>query len=181
MMIIKDSVFFHEDNYCQIELLPVQNLLSKRNEADATKEQSEEALTDDGFITISSRTETRYPLDKLKISVTDFESVLKEYALFDIKNVYTGYSTQRLLKNNIHGVGFENYVLYHEFNNNIITRAWLDYNVFSDTLNGYPESLQSALLKIGLVYDLILVDWNQLVTIVLRNESALTNYIDEVL
>jgi hypothetical protein len=83
-MTIKDSVFFHEDDYCQIELVPVQNLLSKRNEADATKEHSEDALTDDGFITVSIREETKYPLDRLKISVTDFENILKEHALFVI-------------------------------------------------------------------------------------------------
>jgi hypothetical protein len=180
-MIITDSVFFHEDNYCQIELLPIQNLLGKRNATDATKEQSEEILTDAGFIAISSRAEPRYPLNKLKISVTDFERVLKGYALFDIKNVYTGYSTQRLFKNNIHAVGFENYVLYHEFDNNIITKVWIDYNVFSDTLNGYPKNLQSVLLQLGFLYDLILVDWNELLTVVLKNKSALTNYIDEVL
>jgi hypothetical protein len=181
MMIIKDSVFFHEDNYCQIELLPIQNLFSKNNEADVTKERSEEALTDDGFITIFSRAETKYPLDKLNINITDFETELKQYALFDIKNVYTGYSSQRLLKNNIHCVGFENYILYHEFNNNIVTKAWLDYNAFSDTLNSYPESLQSALLKLVLTYDLILVDWNELITVILKNESAVTNYIKEIL
>ena len=181
MMIIKDSVFFHEDNYCQKELVPVQNLLSKRNEIDVTKEQSEEAFTGDGFITMSTIEETKYPLDKLKISVTDFENILKEHALFYFRQVYTGYSTERILKANIHGFGFENYVLYHEFNNNIVTKAWIDYNVLSDTLNGYPESLQSALPQLGLVYDLVLVDWNELLTIVLRNESALTSYIDEVL
>ena len=176
-MTIKDEVYFHEDDYLQRDLLPIQNLLSKRNEADVTIEQSEEAFTEDGFTTMSVIQETKYPLDKLNISVADFENILKEHALFYFKRVYTGYSTHRELKPNTLAFGFENYALFYQFNNGIITRAWIVYISFSDTLDGFPVRLQNTLHKLGLVYDLILVDWNELVTVVLRNEPAIMNYI----
>ncbi len=113
--------------------------------------------------------------------INAFETILKEDSLFYFDKVYTGYSTQRLFKSNIHGFGFENYILYYEINNSIITKSWIDYILLSDTLNGYPEKLQNALFKLGTTYDLILIDWNELVTVVLKNKTSLINYVKEVL
>lgn len=175
-MNIRDEVYFHEDNYRQIELLPVQNLLNIHKEADLMKEQTEKAFTPDGFVTMSVIEETKYPLNTLKISATDFENFLREYALFYFSNVYTGYSTYRELKTNLQAFGFENYVLYYESSYNILTNAWINYNLLSDTLDVYPENLESALFKLGSTYKLILMDWNELVTVFLKDRPALKNY-----
>ncbi|HEY4195669.1 MAG TPA: hypothetical protein VGM63_09035, partial [Mucilaginibacter sp.] len=118
-MIFQGPVFFHEDNFCQIELLPIQNILIKRNELDSTQEHFDNNHTDEGFIHILSRSQTRYPLSDLKIDCENFKSLLKKDSLFYFDEVYTGYSTQKLFKENIHGFGFENYILYYEFQNNI--------------------------------------------------------------
>lgn len=180
-MITKDSIYFHEDEYCQKEIVPLQNLLSKRNDTDVTREHSEDAFTDNGFTTMSVIEETKYPLGNLKISITEFENILKEHALFYFRQVYTGYSTYQTLKPDTLAFGFENYALFYQFNSGIITKAWIVYSVFSDTLNSYPERLQSTLLKLGLVYDLVLVDWNELLTVILKNKTSVTDYVTDVL
>lgn len=176
-----NPVFFHEDAYCQVELLPINNLLIKRNKTNSDRNHREQNLTDDGFLNISTRSSIKYPLSSINIDYKEFEVILKESSLFFFDKVYTGYSTERILKNSIHGFGFENYILYYEFNNDIITQCWIDYNLFSDTLNCYPERLQNALFKLGTIYDLILIDWNELLTVVLKNEPDLANYIKEAL
>jgi len=180
-MNVQDSIYFHEDFYGQQELVPVQNLFSKRNEADVTTEKSEEAWTGNGFITAYVIEETKYPLDRLEISVTDFENISKEHALFHFRQVYTGYSSHRELKADTLAFGYENYSLFYEFSGNIITKAWIVYTSFSDTLRVYPQRLHSVLLKLGQVYGLILVDWNESQAIVLSNESVLARYINETL
>lgn len=180
-MIIKDSVFFHEDDYCQIELLPVQNLFTKHGETVVIKDYSEKHFTEDGFINIISRNQVALPLSKLNITYYDFQSLLKQDALFHFDKIYTGYSSYRELKKNIHGFGFENYILYYEFCNNLILNAWVDYNNISDTLNVYPEKLQNAFFKLGEDLNLILVDWNQLTTIILKNKTSVTDYVTDVL
>jgi hypothetical protein len=180
-MSLNKDVFFHEDDYCQIELLPIQNLLAKRNETDFTQDYSEHNLTENGFINITSRNQTIYPLHKLNISHDQFENILREDSLFYFDNVFTGYSTQRLLKKKIYGFGFENYIVYFETKNKIIVKSWIDYNILSDTLNIYPEKLQNSLLKLGELFNLILIDWNEFITIILKNKADLMEYIKEVL
>ena len=105
-----NSIFFHEDNYCQIELLPIENPLMKRSEADLTKDYSEKNLTEDGFISVTSISQTTYPINTLNITLKQFQIILNETCLFFYDKVYTGYSTQRIVKKNTHGFGFENYI-----------------------------------------------------------------------
>ena len=176
-----NSIFFHEDNYCQIELLPIENPLMKRSEADLTKDYSEKNLTEDGFISVTSISQTTYPINTLNITLKQFQIILNETCLFFYDKVYTGYSTQRIVKKNTHGFGFENYILFYEFDDNVVTKCWIDYNSPSDTLNGYPEKLQAALFKLGEIFDLILIDWNEVVIVRLKNKVELVKYIKEVL
>ncbi|MFI5159482.1 MAG: hypothetical protein ACHQF4_11495 [Sphingobacteriales bacterium] len=180
-MSFNKDAFFHEDNYCQIELLPIQNLLVKRNETDFAKDQLDKNFTEHGFVNITSRSQTTHPLTNLDIAVNQFTAILQEDSLFFLDKVYTGYSTHRSLRKNTHGFVFENYILYYEFNDNFITKSWIDYNLFSDTLNCYPKRLQMALFKLGGYFNLILIDWNELITIILKDEAALTDYINEIL
>lgn len=173
------EAFFHEDDYCQIEIVPIQNLLSKANEIDSVRK--DQALTRDGFLDISAINITKYPISNLNIELRQFEAVLKEHSLFFYDKVYTGYSSYRTLKHNTYGLGFENYILYYEISTNIIVKTWIGYRSISDTLNGHPIKLQNALLELGLKYELILIDWTQLVVINLNNDYALNNYIEEYL
>jgi len=177
-MNIIDSVFFHEDNYCQIELLPIQNLFSENS---AMQNYSNENFNGDGFITATARDETKFPLYKLEISYSSFVLIVEKIALFSIEKVYTGYLSHRVLKNNISAYGFENYILYIESNNGLISKLWIDYYLFSDTLNGYPHTLQTTLYELGLKYELVLVDWNEFLTVILKNNNQLNEYISQVL
>lgn len=176
-----DPVFYHEDNFCQIELVPIQNLLAERHETNYIKQYSEQNFTNDGFINIFSRTQIQYSLANLSINHNVFKSILKNDYLYYFEEVYTGYASLEILKPNVHGLGFENYILYYEFQADIIVKMWLDYNLLSDTLKVYPEKLKLAFYKLGITYNLILLDWNELIAVDLKNETALVNYVREVL
>jgi hypothetical protein len=176
-----NSVFFHEDNYRQTELLPVQNLLTKQPELHSVLHHAEKNFTGDGFLSCSCREETAFPLSELQIDKKEFKALIKTGSLFYFDTVYTGYSTQRILKKDTRGFGFENYILYYEFSNDVIINCWLDYNPISEDLNNYPERLQNVLLKLGSAYGLILIDWNECQTVNLANKHALCDYMKEAL
>ncbi|WP_448699867.1 hypothetical protein ACFGVR_22270 [Mucilaginibacter sp. AW1-3] len=176
-----NSVFFHEDNYCQIELLPVQNLLTRQFDTDEVKRYAESNFTGDGFLNCSCRDEVAYPIKNLNIDKKEFKALIKTASLFYFDTVYTGYSSHRIPKKNTRGFGFENYVLYYEFQDDIITNCWLDYNPIADELNTYPERLQNILLQLGSAYGLILIDWNECLTVNLANKHALCDYMKEAL
>lgn len=176
-----DSIFFHEDDYCQIELLPIENILTKRNEIDLSKQHFEYRLNPDGFTQALIRNQISYPIEYLNIKMEEFEKALSDDILFKFKSVYMGYSTQKIIKKNTRGFGFENYILFYEFETEIITKAWIVYKSLSDTLNIYPANLKNALFKLGKKYNLILVDWNVFTTILLNDNIKLSNYVQEVL
>ena len=63
----------------------------------------------------------------------------------------------------------------------MIITCWIDYNPIAETLNNYPEKLQHTLLKLGDAYGLILIDWNECLTVNLANKHKLCNYMKEAL
>ena len=175
-----NSIFFHEDAYCQIELVPISNLIAKQQELKSVEKHFDENFTGDGFLNLYVREPTKHPLSDLNIRKADLENLLAEKALFTFDEVYSGYSSYRELRKNISGLGYENYVLYYSTDNNIITDIWLDYNWFSATFNNYPERLQDTLLKLGMVYETILIDWNEMIMINLKNENDVKNYFERI-
>jgi len=175
------SVFYHEDNYRQIDILPIQNIFSVQQEADKISELSEEDYTGDGFLKAYAISQTKYPLEKLNINRRVFEALLKEDSLFYFDEVYTGYSSYTELKKDTYAFGYENYVIYYTVLNNIVTAIWVDYNFLSDTLNERPMRLKTTLYKIGVLYKLMLVDWNQDISVDLSKEIGISSYIKQVL
>lgn len=175
------SVFYHEDNYCQVEILPLQNLATKQAELNDIAQGSENNFTGNGFLNCYSRNEVAYPLKHLNIDKKEFKALITTASLFYFDPVYTGYSTHRILQKHTRGFGFENYILYYEFDNDIIINCWLDYNPIDDELNSYPERLQNILLKLGAAYGLILIDWNECLTVNLADKHALLDYMQEAL
>jgi hypothetical protein len=176
-----NSVFFHEDNYCLTELIPVQNLLMRQFDTNEVKRYADKDCTGHGFLNCSCREETTYPLKFLNIDKIAFKALIKTKSLFYFDTVYTGSSDERKLVQNTRGFGFENYVLYYEFANDIIVNCWLDYNPLSNELNNYPKKLEHILHKLGLAYGLVLIDWDECLTVNLNNKHALADYMQEAL
>jgi hypothetical protein len=175
-MKIIDSIFFHEDDYCLLELLPIQNLPS---EISYVQTQSDENSYLEGFA--NATTDIEYPLFKLGLTCKQFEILIKKDVSYLVGQVYTGYSSYRELKSNITAYGLGNYVLYAESNNDVISKLWINYTFVSDTFNGYPHVLERTLHELGLKYDLVLFDWSEFIIIILKDKKQLLKYISHIL
>ncbi|OCX51378.1 hypothetical protein BEL04_15215 [Mucilaginibacter sp. PPCGB 2223] len=178
---VHNSVFFHRDNYCLLELLPVQNLLTKQPEPGEIDEHAGKDFTGNGFLNCACREDATYPLSNLDIDKKEFKALIATESLFFFDTVYTSDSADRELVKDTRGFGFENYVLYYTFKEDTIITCWLDYNPIAETLNNYPEKLQHTLLKLGHAYGLVLIDWNECFTVNLANRHALSDYTKEAL
>jgi hypothetical protein len=164
-----DSVFFHEDDYCQRELLPLASLLSNLNKAENAIYVAQENYTSYGFSGLYNNDATVISLEVLNISLADFEKV------------YTGYSTERTLKDDVGAFGFENYIIYYKFNNGIVVKSWLDFSALLDESKIHPQMLISSLNDLGLTYNLILADWIENLTVNLKNTQIISDYFNEIL
>lgn len=155
-MISQESIFFHEDDYCQLEIVPAQSLSDWVLSTSYLKEKS--------------------------ILISDYELIIKHYALYFFEKIYTGYgSAYRAYRPSIRAYGYENYVLYFEFEKNIIVRSWLSYHHLSNLSDVFPKSLESVLNEIGNAYNLMLIDQREFQSVNLKNDEELHEYLIKII
>jgi hypothetical protein len=173
------EILFHEDDYCQIELVPKENFFALNNELEVIQDNT--SVGNNGFLSIVSRNQIKRSLKERNIRVSEFDVILSKDSMFRYGKVYKGYSEHKEFVPHTKGYGFENYVLFVSDANGIVSRSWIIYKRISDTLNITPQHLKKALFDLGQNFHLFLVDWNELITINLEKKGDVENYIENVL
>jgi len=175
------KLFFHEDDYCMLELV----LLGQQNEVEEEMSHiatfSEEHRTEAGYTDVYARKSDADGLTELGILIADIEAAVTSFAQpYDI--VSTGYgSSYRVECPQIRAFGpNEETVLFCEHKDGILYKAWLTLE-FEDR-DRYKWSLKLLRTLAGLA-PLALADWSWGVHLELRDDAALAayleNYVDE--
>ena len=98
------SAYFHEDDYCQIELLPIDNLGFCLKQAGEISEFSEEHWKGMGWDSMYVRKVNPRKLSSLKLQLNDVRSVISK-TMPEYDEVYTGYSSYREKCTNTYAFG----------------------------------------------------------------------------
>lgn len=173
---MEKAAFFHEDDYCQIEILPCENLTYCKNQMDEIDGFSEAHRDGDGFTDIFIREDNPISLAERKIPVTRLEQalgpVLKKY-----DRVLTGYSSYREeCKNAGAFVYNENISVFYDVDGDVIHHLWLMLVPYTqEELEKGIEAL-NALASLG---DLILADWGWSVVERLQNQAQIAHYMNQ--
>ncbi len=173
------KLFFHEDDYCMLELV----LPGQRDEAEEEMGRiasfSEEHRTEAGYTDLYVRKGDADGLAGLGIRIADIEAAVCSFAQpYDI--VSTGYgSSYRVECPQIRAFGpNEETVLFCEHKDGILHKAWLTLE-FEDR-DRYEWSLKLLRALAGLA-PLALVDWSWGVHLDLRDDAALAAYLENYL
>ena len=170
------ELFYHEDDYLQVEIISKSNLFERSKELTNINYD----FTEYGFSSISLRGEKKRPTSYLNINATELDECLKEYSLVKFNKVYTGYSSNSIPKKNTTAYGFEDYAILFDFEKEVVQNIWV---VFSPKLkmpfHSY-SNLSKALFSIGNKYEMILVDWNEEKIINLYSIIEIENYLNEL-
>lgn len=173
------SIFFHEDFYRQIELIPEENYFAAhKNIEDIGDTKGVE--TD--FIKAISRedyTKTSIKLIDRKITLHNMKKLLDPISINFFNEVETGYGeTINKLQNTV-AWGFERYGIFVQFNEkSLIINIWIcDSPEFIKDNSG--RFLFNALAKMGKIHNLILIDWNLEIVIKLSNHNLTKEYLEE--
>lgn len=156
--------YFHEDDYCQIEILPIDNLKFCLEQAAKISEFSEKHQNGMGWDAMYAREESPKKLLDLGITLQQLRDGLSEI-LPEYNEVYTGFGSSQIQCTNTHAFGQDNgETLFSEVNDSKkITSLWV-----SDSM---PELL--CLPK----YDrLLLADWGWEFICPLSNKKQLESY-----
>ncbi|WP_436489807.1 hypothetical protein [Chitinophaga sp. ARDCPP14] len=168
-----DTVFFHEDYYKQIELVPEQNYFKAIIDIENLPSKDENKY---GFPNAIVRDEHLIKLGDLKISFNQFYDLLSPIAINYFSKVTTGYNNNIQTKENTVAFGFERLGIFVSFEAEFVTNIWLCLSqLFAQTQN--CQKILSALNILGTTYKLALIDWDEEIIIRLSNYKSSEEYL----
>lgn len=174
---MEHSIFFHEDFYREIELIPQANFFSIVSKLDSKTNQDEQ--DNNGFISITVRKEQKIKTEDLNIQFVSVKKNLKEFIIDEFKIVKTGYSDTITIKKNTVAFGFERIAIFFELTpSNIVKNIWLCQSIDLPKIS-ISNNLFNALHRLGIEYNLILVDWNEEVAVRLSSADAVQTYLKD--
>ena len=172
---IKD-LFYHEDDYLQIEIIPNSNLFQQNKVlTDINTEPSEY-----GFTNISFRNAKNNPTSHLNINVNKLKEYLKKHSLVEFREVYSGYGSNSIYQRNTISYGFEDYAILFNFEKETVQNIWMVFNPKLKMPFPSYSNLSKTLFLIGYEYDMILIDWNDEKIINLKNKKDIEYYLNEL-
>ncbi len=168
------EAFFHEDDYCQIEVLPVSNWDYCTSQLQSIGQFSEAHSNGIGWTDIYLRDQNPQRMASLNISTTTLASVLNTI-LPSYDRVLTGYSSYREESKHTLAFGSETacIVFAGYDSNNIVQDIWLDLGLADEAGQGLALS---GLLRLAEMNDLLLVDWSMGELIHLSNAEQIKMY-----
>ena len=170
------EAYFHEDDYGQIQVLPISNWNYCLSELKKIGEFSDEHFDGMGWTDIYIRDENPHGLASLNINTKDLASILgKTLAPYD--KVLTGYSTYREEAKRTLAFGSETscivFVGYES--NNIVEEIWLDFGISTQKDR---ELAVNGLLNLGSLGETFLVDWSLGDMMKLSDKDKIMSYFD---
>lgn len=169
-----NSIFIHEDDFYQIELIPAENYTKFLLEIDNIPAHKDEPL---GFTNIIIR-DSHSGVQELKISSIELKDYLLSICLHSFTNVKTGYGTSGYIAKNVVAFGFERLGIVVKSDDTIVTNLNL-VSSFSFNAKESCEHILAALHSLGERFNLILVDWNAEIIVKLTDVQAVKNYLSE--
>ena len=170
------EICFHEDDYCQLELLPDSNWDFCVKQMQKINEFSQAHRADIGWTDIFLRSENPSPLSDLKISSSAMVSAINN-CMPPFDRVLTGYGNQlQECKHTIALGPHASLVLFAEIGaNDIIKVAWFTLDLKSQEDVAIALKACSELSQ----WPVILADWGWCKAVRASNEDSLTRYFDQ--
>ena len=167
------TLFYHEDDYCQVELSPKENLPLFQRESDEINDLADKSFDGHGYKDNYARSDNRIGLRERKINPVELEKIIAAIGLDKASKVTTGYGqTYRKTRKDTIGFGKNYSAIYFDLKDNVVTHIWMT-NHFSME----KEKLIECLFDLGQKWNLLLMDWNQTVPVDLSNKNEIENYL----
>jgi hypothetical protein len=172
--LVGSSIFYHEDEFRQIEIIPDDNLSMLKAESERIQRFANEHFDGSGFTDIYIRNHnSEIKLNQRKIDPIELEKILISIGLSRISIVFTGYGQNfRELHKDCIAYSKQNSAIYFDFKGDVVEHIW-----FTNPWGIDRDRLTDALEKMGHKWNLLLQDWNLVVTVELKDKEAIEGYL----
>ena len=150
-----DDFYFHEDEYCQIEYLPKENMTSVSKMAIDISKHSEEHFDGTGWTGVFVRSGFPTPTKNKNYSVTEFVSFLKSQGFDEHRRVTTGYGQTVILCRNTRAFKNLSIDICFDYENDNVKNIWENSAPYKADRDAYKKFL----LAISEKYNFLLADW----------------------
>ncbi len=170
---LKETIFFHEDDYRQKEIIPSENLNVVTNQIELIKKASKENFDGYGYKDLIIRKENSILLRDKNIKTRELDSILEKLNIQKHTVVTTGYGqSYRVKSENTIGYGIGYSAIYYNFDNEYVTNIWFThFGEFEKPI------LVDVLNEIGRRWNLSLVDWSREESVDLVNKDKVETYL----
>lgn len=169
-----NSIFFHEDFYKLIEFLPKENYFEishfNKHNSNFSKQNTF------GFIEMDIIPPPTCKLIDRKIPISLLEKILNQHSIFLFSNIKSGYGNTSYNMDNTIGYGYEYLTIFVSYENEIVSDIWIWDSKIND---GTGENLVKIISLIINTFDLLLVDWRELLIIYSDSHDIIKKYLNE--
>ena len=167
------TLFFHEDDYCMIELTPKESIQALRQESDIINAKAEKNFDGNGYKDLHIIKKDPVKLGARKINPNDLEQIINKTGLNKAAKVITGYGQEyREVCKNTFGFGKGYSVIYFSVKDGSVDRVWFTNPSILD-----KDKLISCLSEIGQKWDLVLMDWFQTRIVNIADKKDIDKYL----
>ena len=165
-----------EDDYCQIELIPQENLLFVKQQINEASFFAEEHKTEFGYTDVFIRKKNPTPTRSKEIRADYLRSTLILFQLPELTNIrYEGGEIISHRGAKTQAFGFLNFTLFFDIEGEFVKNIWIILGSIIAT--GKFDLILSALYYLGEETDLILVDWNSDEIVDIKNKNQIKEYL----
>ncbi len=170
---IANSIFYHEDDYRQVEIVPSENFNELIKQAENVQYFAEKHFDGGGFTDIMVREENGFKLKQRGIEPKELDLILSELPIKKYTDVSTGIRPGEMKSDNTYGYGKNYNGIFFDFESDTVTGIWI-----AGSPNVEDEKFAQALNDIGNKWSLLLMDWNSLELIDLKDKEQIEKYLN---
>ena len=167
-----NSIFYHEDDYLQVEIVPFENFNELIKQAENVQDFSEDYFYGSGYTDMMVREENEFKLKQRGIQPKELDLIFSDLPIKRYNEVSTGIHPGEMTSENTFGYGKNYNGIFFDFESDFVTGIWI---------SGSPEVVNEEYIQvlnnIGNKWNLLLMDWNSLEIIDLKNKEQIEKYL----
>lgn len=170
---LSNSIFYHEDEYRQVEIVPSENFNELIKQAENVQDFAEKHFDGGGYTDMMVRDENGFKLIQRGIEPKELDLILSELLIKKYTDVSTGIRPGEMKSENTYGYGKNYNGIFFDFESDSVTGIWI-----AGSPNVEDEKFAQALNDIGNRWSLLLMDWNSLELINLKDKEQIEKYLN---
>ncbi|PZR22807.1 MAG: hypothetical protein DI539_04775 [Flavobacterium psychrophilum] len=174
----ENEIYFHEDMYCQVELVPRENIFHLEKENEKINEFSKEHLDGTGYTDIYVRENSPISIAERKITIDNLHNFLTPIGFTKSETVYYGYGSEKIKSDNTNAYRLNRAHIFFDYKEDIVTAFWINGFRFHKS-EEFKKKLMVILYAIGNEYNVVLNDWDLSVTVDLSSKIEIEKYLNE--